>query len=83
MKPEYDLKSLKRTDPSRVREIMANSEPTVNVIRADGSSCMASLEPSFVRLEADVAEAFPTATAVNEALRLLMRLVKSDLPRIN
>jgi hypothetical protein len=51
MKPEYDLKSLKRADPSRVREIMANSEPTVKVIRADGSSCRASLEPSFGRLE--------------------------------
>jgi hypothetical protein len=49
VKPEYDLKSLKRADPSRVREIMANSEPTVKVIRADGSSCMASLEPSFGR----------------------------------
>ena len=51
MEAEYDLKSLKRADPSRVREIMANSEPTVNVIRADGSSYTESLEPSFGRLE--------------------------------
>jgi hypothetical protein len=81
MKSEYDLKSLKRADPTRVREIVANSEPAVRVIRADGSSYIESLEPSFVRLEADVAEAFPTASSVNEALRLLMRLVRSELPR--
>jgi hypothetical protein len=37
MKSEYDLKSLKRADPTRVREIVANSEPTARVIRADGS----------------------------------------------
>jgi hypothetical protein len=80
MKSEYDLKSLKRADPTRVREIIANSEPTARVIRADRSSDIESLEPlepSFVRLEADVAEAFPTASSVNEALRL----VKSELPR--
>jgi hypothetical protein len=81
MKSEYDLKSLKRADPTRVCEIIANSEPTAKVIRADGSSYIESLELSFVRLEADVAEAFPTASSVNEALRLLMRLVKSEWPR--
>jgi hypothetical protein len=81
MKSEYDLNSLKRADPTRIREIVANSEPTARVIRADGSSYTESLEPSFVRLEADVAEAFPTASSVNEASRLLMRLLKPELPR--
>ena len=81
MKSEYDLKSLKRADPTRVREIMANTEPTVRITCDDGSSYVESLEPSFVRLDADVAEAFPTAIAVNEALRLLMRVLKEELPR--
>ncbi len=31
-----------------------------------------------IRLEPDVAEAFPDATAVNEALRFLMRVVKEN-----
>jgi hypothetical protein len=51
MKFEYDLKALKRADPTRVREIIANSEPTARVVRPDGSSDIESLEPSFVRLE--------------------------------
>ena len=37
----------------------------------------------MVRLEPDVAEAFPTADAVNEALRFLIRITKankSDFP---
>jgi hypothetical protein len=51
MKSEYDLKSLKRADPTRVREIIANSESAARVSRADGSSYIESLEPSFVRLE--------------------------------
>lgn len=34
--------------------------------------------PLTVELEPDVAQAFPTAAAVNEALRLLLRLVKTE-----
>ena len=35
---------------------------------------------SVVRLEPDVAEAFPTADAVNEALRFLIRITKENKP---
>jgi hypothetical protein len=35
-----------------------------------------------VRLEPDVAEAFPTAEAVNEALRFLLRVTRSNQPTI-
>lgn len=35
---------------------------------------------SVVRLESDVAEAFPTADAVNEALRFLIRITKENKP---
>jgi hypothetical protein len=34
----------------------------------------------FVRLEPDVAEAFPDAAAVNEALRFLIRVAKESRP---
>jgi len=34
-------------------------------------------QPLIVELEPDVAQAFPTAAAVNEALRLVLRLVKT------
>jgi hypothetical protein len=34
---------------------------------------------NLVLLEPDVAKAFPTAQSVNEALRLLMKLAKSQL----
>jgi hypothetical protein len=35
---------------------------------------------SVVRLEPDVAEVFPSAEAVNEALRFLMRVAKENKP---
>jgi hypothetical protein len=35
---------------------------------------------SVVRLEPDVAEVFPSAEAVNEALRFLMRVAKETKP---
>jgi len=35
---------------------------------------------SVVRLESDVAKAFPTADAVNEALRFLIRITKDNKP---
>jgi hypothetical protein len=35
-----------------------------------------------VRLEPDVAEAFPNADSVNEALRFLIRVTKNDRPAI-
>jgi hypothetical protein len=36
----------------------------------------------FVRLEPDVAEAFPNADSVNEALRSLIRVSKDKAPHI-
>jgi hypothetical protein len=39
-----------------------------------------SLGP-IIRLEADVAEVFPDAPSVNEALRFLMRVTKENSPR--
>jgi hypothetical protein len=35
---------------------------------------------SVVRLEPDVAEAFPNAESVNEALRFLIRITKDNKP---
>ena len=35
---------------------------------------------AVVRLEPDVAEAFPSADAVNEALRFLIRITKQNKP---
>ncbi|HKR59449.1 MAG TPA: hypothetical protein VJS64_06910 [Pyrinomonadaceae bacterium] len=35
---------------------------------------------SVIRLEPDVAEVFPSAEAVNEALRFLMRVAKENKP---
>ncbi len=37
---------------------------------------------SVVRLEPDVAEAFPNAEAVNEALRFLIRITKDNKPAL-
>jgi hypothetical protein len=38
---------------------------------------------SVIRLEPDVAEVFPDADAVNEALRFLIRVTKESKPRVN
>ncbi|MDQ3688411.1 MAG: hypothetical protein M3430_22850 [Acidobacteriota bacterium] len=38
---------------------------------------------SVVRLEPDVAEVFPDAEAVNEALRFLIRVTKENRPELN
>ena len=38
---------------------------------------------SVIRLEPDVAEGFPDADAVNEALRFLIRVTKENKPRAN
>jgi hypothetical protein len=38
---------------------------------------------SVVRLEPDVAEVFPSAEAVNEALRFLMRVTKESKPSLS
>jgi hypothetical protein len=37
---------------------------------------------SVVRLEPDVAEVFPNAESVNEALRFLIRIVKNNKPTL-
>jgi hypothetical protein len=37
---------------------------------------------SVVRLEPDVAEVFPNAESVNEALRFLIRIVKNNRPTL-
>lgn len=37
---------------------------------------------SVVRLEPDVAEVFPSAEAVNEALRFLIRITKENKPAL-
>ena len=39
-----------------------------------------SFGSSVVRLEPDVAEAFPSADAVNKALRFLIRITKENKP---
>ena len=39
-----------------------------------------SFGSQMVRLEADVASAFPNSQAVNEALRFLMRVAKENAP---
>lgn len=42
-----------------------------------------SFSGSVVRLEPDVAEVFPDAESVNEALRFLIRVTKENRPTIN
>ena len=39
-----------------------------------------SFGAAVIRLEADVAEAFPSAESVNEALRFLIRITKDSKP---
>ena len=77
LKPEYDFKTLRKADPTRHRAILARGASGASVRQADGSERVIALEPDpralLVRLEPDVAKAFPTAEAVNEGLRLLMR----------
>jgi len=41
-----------------------------------------SFGSSVVRLEPDVAEVFPSAEAVNEALRFLIRITKENKPML-
>jgi len=41
-----------------------------------------SFGSSVVRLEPDVAEVFPSAESVNEALRFLIRVTKDNKPHI-
>jgi len=38
---------------------------------------------SVVRLEPDVAEVFPDADSVNEALRFLIRITKENMPPLD
>ncbi len=42
-----------------------------------------SFGQSVVRLEPDVAKAFPNAVAVNEALRFLLRVTKEKKPTLH
>jgi hypothetical protein len=77
MKPEYDFKTMRKADPARHRVILARGTNVAKVNHDDGSSSTVALEPDpralLVRLEPDVAKAFPTAESVNEGLRLLIR----------
>ena len=77
LKPEYDFKTLRKADPARHRAILARGASSATVRQEDGSVTIIALEPDpralLVRLEPDVAKAFPTAEAVNEGLRSLMR----------
>jgi hypothetical protein len=81
MKAEYDLKHMRKADPARHREILAGGERTALVFGADGTSNLKPLARDVrvvtVKLDADVADAFPTSEAINEALRLLLRAAES------
>ena len=76
LKREYDFKTLRKADPARHRAVLARGASSA-VRQEDGSVTVTTLEPDprilLVRLEPDVAKAFPTAEAVNEGLRSLMR----------
>ena len=77
LKPEYDFKTLLKADPARHRAILARGASSATVRQEDGLVTVIALELDpralLVRLEPDVAKAFPTAEAVNEGLRSLMR----------
>ena len=77
VKTEYDFKTLRKANPARHRSILTRGASSATARQADGSERVIALEPDpralLVRLEPDVAKAFPTAEAVNEGLRLLMR----------
>jgi uncharacterized protein (DUF4415 family) len=81
MKAEYDIKRMKKADPARHREILVRGERAALVIGADGKSSLKPLARDVrvvtVKLDSDVAEAFPTSESINEALRLLLRAAEA------
>jgi hypothetical protein len=94
LQPEYDLTQLRirRLGPGRksfagstaVSRLMVDSggaeprrRPPFAVPHSHGKCCI-------VRLEPDVAEMFPNAEAVNEALRFLLRVTQENkFPALN
>ena len=70
---------MKRVEPEMEDEM--RSEYDLKSLRVRKLGCeRKSFGETIVRLEPDVAEMFPNADAVNEALRFLMRVMQENYP---
>jgi hypothetical protein len=68
---------MKRDDPEMEDDLRTEYDLKHLRVRKLGSG-RKSFDGVTVRLEPDVAEMFPTADAVNEALRLLIRVMRDN-----
>lgn len=69
---------MKKSKPSRKDDLRPEYDLRTLTVRRLGPGRKSF--GSVVRLEPDVAEVFPSADAVNEALRFLMRITKENKP---
>ncbi|MEK6410953.1 MAG: hypothetical protein AABN34_28870 [Acidobacteriota bacterium] len=70
---------MKKTDNEMIDELRPEYDLKSLRVRKLGSG-RKSFGGSVVRLEPDVAEVFPDADSVNEALRFLIRVAKENRP---
>ncbi|MEK6289314.1 MAG: hypothetical protein AABO57_26680 [Acidobacteriota bacterium] len=70
---------MKKTDNEMIDELRPEYDLKSLRVRKLGSG-RKSFGGSVVRLEPDVAEVFPDADSVNEALRFLIRVAKANRP---
>jgi hypothetical protein len=70
---------MKKVDPKMKDELRPEYDLKSLQVRRLGPG-RKSFGGSVVRLEPDVAEAFPSAESVNEALRFLIRITKDNQP---
>ena len=81
LRPEYDLSQLKGGVRGKYYKAYRKGHKVV-VHKEDGKDSVRylKLEKGAVMLEPDVRKYFPTADAVNKALRLLIELIPAKRP---
>jgi hypothetical protein len=72
---------MKKVNPARKDQLRSEYDLKSLQVRKLGPG-RKSFGGSVVRLEPDVAEVFPSAESVNEALRFLIRITKDNKPLI-
>ena len=72
---------MKKGKPSRGDDLRPEYDLKTLPVRRLGPG-RKSFGGSVVRLEPDVAEVFPSAEAVNEALRFLIKITKENKPTV-
>jgi len=72
---------MKKVNPARKDQLRPQYDLKSLQVRKLGPG-RKSFGGSVVRLEPDVAEVFPSAESVNEALRFLIRITKDNKPLI-